>query len=56
VRLGLKGYRAGHTCGASDGELDGVEIPGANGLIKGFDQKFLERFGFLKGVADHALR
>jgi len=52
----LGGYRAGHTCGASDAELEGVEIPGANGLITGFDQKFLERFGFLQGVPDHALR
>jgi hypothetical protein len=43
-----KGYRIGFQCGASDGELAGVEMPGAHGLITGFDSKFLEQFGFLK--------
>jgi len=33
----LEGYRVGYKCGASDAELASVEIPGAHGMISGFD-------------------
>jgi hypothetical protein len=49
----MQGYNAGYRCGASDAELASVDIPGAHGLISGFDQHFLERYGFLKGPANH---
>jgi hypothetical protein len=44
----VAGYRAGYGCGASEAELASVDIPGAHGMISGFDQEFLERYGFLK--------
>jgi len=46
-----EGYHAGYKCGASDAELASVDIPGAHGMISGFDQDFLEQYGFLKGSA-----
>jgi hypothetical protein len=46
------GYEAGHSYGASDAELASVDVPGAHGMISGFDQNFLERSGFLKGIPD----
>jgi hypothetical protein len=49
----VEGYRGGDKCGASDAELASVEIPGAHGMISGFEWEFLERFGFLKGFLDH---
>ena len=48
-----EGYHAGYKCGASDAELASVDIPGAHGMISGFDQDFLEQYGFLKGSANH---
>ena len=48
-----KGYSAGFQCGASDSELAGVDEPGAHGMISGFDQDFLERYGLLDGTGDH---
>ena len=49
----MEGYRGGYKCGASDAELASVEIPGAHGMISGFDWEFLERFGFFKEFSDH---
>jgi hypothetical protein len=40
------GYAAGYQVGASDAELRQVEVPGANGLISGMSQEFLEQFDF----------
>ncbi len=41
-----KGFTVGFQIGASDAELASVEVPGACGMISGFDQEFLEQFGF----------
>ena len=41
-----KGFETGYRIGASDAELAKSEIPGAEGLISGFSEEFLEQLGF----------
>jgi hypothetical protein len=42
-----KGFEVGFRIGASDAELAKSETPGAEGLISGFGEEFLEQCGFL---------
>ena len=48
-----EGHRTGYKIGASDAELASVDIPGAHGMISGFDEKFMEQFGLFKGLSEH---
>jgi hypothetical protein len=42
----VQGYVTGYKLGASDAELASVDIPGAHGMISGFDEDFLAQFNF----------
>jgi hypothetical protein len=48
-----EGYEMGYQVGASDAELAGVEVPGAHGMVSGFEEGFLEMTGFFKRLSDH---
>lgn len=47
-RVWAEGYEMGYKVGASDTQLASVEHPGAHGMIRGYDEPFLEMIGFFE--------